>query len=112
MRLTEINAAPASGGQGNAMTDAELVARYDGRVPRYTSYPTAPHFSPAVGAETYAKWLGALPPQTPLSLYLHVPFCDRLCHYCGCNTTVVRLDSSRRAYAALLEREIAQGRRP
>ncbi len=108
MRLTEINAAPASGGQGNAMTDAELVARYDGRVPRYTSYPTAPHFSPAVGAESYAKWLGALPPQTPLSLYLHVPFCDRLCHYCGCNTTVVRLDSSRRAYAALLEREIAR----
>ncbi len=88
------------------MTDAELVARYDGRVPRYTSYPTAPHFSPAIGAETYAAWLGALPAQTPLSLYLHVPFCDRLCHYCGCNTTVVRLDSSRRAYAALLEREI------
>jgi len=88
------------------MTDAELVARYDGRAPRYTSYPTAPHFSAAVGPETYADWLAALPARTSLSLYLHVPFCDRLCHYCGCNTTVVRLDSSRRAYAALLEREV------
>ena len=89
------------------MIDPHLIARYDGRAPRYTSYPTAPHFSPAVGPQAYAVWLGALDPATPLSLYLHVPFCDRLCYYCGCNTSVVRLDSSRRAYAGLLEREIA-----
>ena len=89
------------------MTEADLIARYDGRAPRYTSYPTAPHFTPSVGPQVYAGWLGELDPQTPLSLYLHVPFCDRLCFYCGCNTSVVRLDSSRRAYAALLEREIA-----
>jgi len=89
------------------MTDAELVARYDGRAPRYTSYPTAPHFTPQVGAQAYAGWLGQLDPAQPLSLYLHVPFCDRLCYYCGCNTSVVRLETSRRAYAALLEREIA-----
>ena len=87
--------------------DAELIARYDGRAPRYTSYPTAPHFTPLVSSQAYASWLGALDPSTPLSLYLHVPFCDRLCFYCGCNTSVVTLDSSRRAYAALLEREIA-----
>ncbi len=89
------------------MIDAELVARYDGRAPRYTSYPTAPHFSPQVGSQTYAGWLGDLDPATPLSLYLHVPFCDRLCYYCGCNTSVVRLESSLRNYAAMLEREIA-----
>ena len=89
------------------MTEADLIARYDGRAPRYTSYPTAPHFTPSVGPQVYAGWLGELDPKTPLSLYLHVPFCDRLCFYCGCNTSVVRLDSSRRAYAALLEREIA-----
>ncbi len=85
---------------------AALIARYDGRVPRYTSYPTAPHFSPAVGPGVYARWLSELPRETALSLYLHVPFCDRLCLYCGCNTSVVRLETSHRAYAALLMREI------
>jgi oxygen-independent coproporphyrinogen-3 oxidase len=85
---------------------ARLVARYDGRVPRYTSYPTAPNFTPSVGPSVYARWLEDLAGRTPLSLYLHVPFCDRLCLYCGCNTAVVRLESSHRAYAAQLMREI------
>ena len=85
---------------------ADLVARYDGRAPRYTSYPTAPHFTPAIGASAYAGWLQELPADSPVSLYLHVPFCDRLCLYCGCNTSVVRLESSHRAYAALMMREI------
>ena len=89
-----------------ALDVARLVARYDGRVPRYTSYPTAPHFTPAVGASVYARWLEALPAETPLSIYLHVPFCDRLCLYCGCNTSVVRLESSHRHYADMLLREI------
>src|SRR5271165_2823753 len=89
-----------------ASDTAELIARYDGRTPRYTSYPTAPHFTPAIGPNKYALWLADLPAEAPLSLYLHVPFCDRLCLYCGCNTSVVRLESSYRAYAALLMREI------
>jgi len=88
------------------MSIAELVARYDGRAPRYTSYPTAPHFSATVGAATYARWLGDLQGDAPISLYVHVPFCDRLCYYCGCNTSVVRLDSSRNAYADRLVREL------
>ena len=94
-----VDAPPATGA-------ADLIARYDGRAPRYTSYPTAPHFTPAIGAGAYAGWLEELPSDSPLSLYLHVPFCERLCLYCGCNTTVVRLDSSHRAYAALLMQEI------
>jgi coproporphyrinogen III oxidase-like Fe-S oxidoreductase len=53
-------------------------------VPRYTSYPTAPHFSAAVGPKSYAEWLAQLPDAAKLSLYLHVPYCHALCLYCGC----------------------------
>lgn len=66
-----------------------LIAKYDGRAPRYTSYPTAVQFSPAVNAQTYRGWLAELPTADPVSLYLHIPFCARLCWYCGCNTRAV-----------------------
>lgn len=89
-----------------AMTHADLIARYDGRVPRYTSYPTAPHFSAEIGAAHYQRWLAALPEASPLSLYLHVPFCDRLCLYCGCHTSVARHERPKRIYAEALAREI------
>jgi oxygen-independent coproporphyrinogen-3 oxidase len=78
----------------------------EAKAPRYTSYPTAPHFSAAVGAETYAAWLGALAPAATLSLYLHVPFCRELCSYCGCHTKAVRRKEPVLRYAALLRREI------
>jgi oxygen-independent coproporphyrinogen-3 oxidase len=58
----------------------------DARVPRYTSYPPANHFSAATGAAAYAGWLAALPPAEPVSLYVHIPFCRRLCHFCACRT--------------------------
>jgi len=72
------------------MTIQDLAAKYDLRLPRYTSYPTAPHFSPAVGAETYARWLGELNPTTPLSLYTHVAYCEEMCFFCGCHTKVAK----------------------
>ena len=75
-------------------------------VPRYTSYPTAPHFSAAVGAQTYAEWLAALSDTARLSLYLHVPFCTELCLYCGCTTKAVRRRPPVVAYADHLGREI------
>ncbi|MDE2239555.1 MAG: oxygen-independent coproporphyrinogen III oxidase [Rhodospirillales bacterium] len=90
----------------SAMTDADLIARYDGRVPRYTSYPTAPHFHDGIGAESYAAWLTALPSDAELSLYLHVPFCDRLCLYCGCHTTVAHQERPKRTYAQAMAQEI------
>ncbi len=67
----------------------EFVKRHSGPVPRYTSYPTAPHFSEAVGPEQYAAWLAALPAHANLSLYFHIPFCNELCWYCGCSTRAV-----------------------
>jgi hypothetical protein len=47
------------------------------KVPRYTSYPTAPHFSTHLSAATYREWLARLDPDEPISLYLHVPFCKQ-----------------------------------
>jgi len=75
-------------------------------VPRYTSYPTAPHFSAAVGAKTYAAWLAELPEASTLSLYLHVPYCRELCLYCGCTTKAVRRHAPVEAYAERLKQEI------
>jgi len=77
------------------------------RIPRYTSYPTAPHFSAAVGATLYRSWLRALPEDARLSLYLHVPFCRSLCWYCGCHTRVPGHRDPIDRYMAILEREIA-----
>lgn len=85
---------------------SELLAKYDGRVPRYTSYPTAPHFSAEIDGATYARWLSELDPADRLSLYLHVPFCDTLCWFCGCNTTVVNKRAPVDQYFELLLREI------
>jgi oxygen-independent coproporphyrinogen III oxidase len=102
--LISINAAAAGcfklSGMSTTLTLAERA------VPRYTSYPTAPHFSPDVGSETYAGWLAALPAQATLSLYLHVPYCTELCLYCGCTTKAVRQAGPIAAYADLLRAEI------
>ena len=85
----------------------DLAACYgQERLPRYTSYPTAPHFSTAIGSDTYAEWLKAVPANASVSLYLHVPFCRQMCWYCGCHTSVVRRDDPIVAYAAALRCEI------
>ncbi len=83
------------------------IAKYfSARVPRYTSYPTAPHFSTEVNAGRYRAWLETLDPETKLSLYLHVPFCRRMCWYCGCNMRVVARYAPVAAYTQTLIREI------
>ena len=90
----------------NAPADAHLIARYDGRAPRYTSYPTAVQFTPEVTEATYRGWLAALPTDEAVSLYLHIPFCERLCWYCGCNTRAVNQHNPIREYVNLLMREL------
>lgn len=79
----------------------------DERLPRYTSYPTAPHFSAAVDAKSYAGWLKELTAGTTASLYLHVPFCRSMCWYCGCHTTVALRNGPIVDYLAALRGEIA-----
>src|SRR5436190_6094431 len=95
----------------NACTfDAELIRRYDRPGPRYTSYPTAPQFSPAFGEGALrlaAHESNEEPVPRPLSIYVHVPFCTSPCFYCGCNRVITRDLSNGVTYLARLEQEIA-----
>ena len=75
------------------------------RLPRYTSYPTAPHFSPAIGVADYRRWLRSISTRRPASIYLHVPFCRSMCWYCGCHTSVTRRDEPIALYASGLRTE-------
>ncbi|GEC29932.1 coproporphyrinogen III oxidase [Sinorhizobium fredii USDA 205] len=84
-----------------------LVAKYgEARLPRYTSYPTAPRFSPAIDVGTYGDWLAATPLDKPASLYLHIPFCRSMCWYCGCHTTITQRDQPILDYLDMLREEI------
>ncbi|HEY0275598.1 MAG TPA: oxygen-independent coproporphyrinogen III oxidase [Paenirhodobacter sp.] len=80
---------------------------FDARVPRYTSYPSAPHFTADVGAPDFQRWIEAIPSGSRISLYMHVPFCRRLCWFCACRTQGTQSDEPVRAYAETLLRELA-----
>jgi len=88
----------------NALTEAGL---FDKNVPRYTSYPTAPHFHGDVGGANFAFWLETLDTAKPVSLYIHIPFCERLCWFCACRTQGVTTLSPVEAYVDVLLEEIA-----
>ena len=75
-------------------------------VPRYTSYPTAADFSASVGPDAMADALRQIDKATPLSLYVHIPFCEEICWYCGCNTARSNKQSRLSAYLDMLYREI------
>ncbi|WP_417270942.1 oxygen-independent coproporphyrinogen III oxidase [Celeribacter sp.] len=79
---------------------------FDARVPRYTSYPTAPHFKTDVGEADVASWLSALDPEQPASLYVHVPFCRRLCWFCACRTQGTTTAGPVAAYVETLKAEL------
>ncbi len=76
------------------------------RVPRYTSYPPANRFGPAVGPAETAAWLGSVPEGAAVSLYVHVPFCRRLCWFCACRTQGTRSEAPLHRYLDHLETEI------
>lgn len=86
-------------------TELERYARIE--VPRYTSYPTAAQFHDGVGEDDYRAWLGGLTREDVASLYIHIPFCNQLCWYCGCHTTIVSSYNRVAAYSAALSAEIA-----
>jgi oxygen-independent coproporphyrinogen-3 oxidase len=73
--------------------DPVLIRKYDASGPRYTSYPTADRFVEAFGESSFREWLGRRNIggiAQPLSVYVHVPFCNTVCYYCGCNKVVTR----------------------
>lgn len=85
--------------------DSRLQAYAERPAPRYTSYPTAPHFNAGVGDTAVRQWLGALAPDAVLSLYVHVPYCRQLCWYCGCNTYAARRDAPVQMFVEALLQE-------
>ncbi len=90
----------------NNTSKAEIVSRLSVPVPRYTSYPTAPHFHDGVGDTEYRNWLGQLPKHDGLSLYIHIPFCDRMCWFCGCHTKQINRYDPIPAYLSAVRQEI------
>lgn len=76
-------------------------------VPRYTSYPTAPHFNKEINETKQRSWLKNLPKDEGVSVYIHIPFCDRLCWFCGCHTKQVNRYNPIRTYLKAVHSEIA-----
>ena len=90
---------------------SELLRRFDVPGPRYTSYPTADRFVEAFGQDDYAlaleqRRLGSMTKALPLSLYVHIPFCESLCYYCACNKIITKHHDRAEVYLRYLSREI------
>ncbi|MGV0876588.1 oxygen-independent coproporphyrinogen III oxidase [Martelella sp. FLE1502] len=84
----------------------QLLDKFSEPVPRYTSYPTAPHFHDGVDSATARKWIAALGAGQKLSLYVHIPYCDRLCWFCACHTKHTLKYEPVAAYLESLKHEI------
>ncbi|WP_038250802.1 oxygen-independent coproporphyrinogen III oxidase [Ghiorsea bivora] len=92
---------------GTDLFNLELIKKHDKAGPRYTSYPTAPMFHDGVGSSVYASTLKKVATDdAPLSLYIHIPFCNTVCYYCGCNKIVTKQYDRAQPYLDLLFKEI------
>ena len=80
---------------------------FDSRAPRYTSYPTAPNFAATIGADFQAERLRTVDPAVPVSVYLHIPFCERLCWFCACHTQGTKTLAPVESYVDALMAELA-----
>ncbi len=91
----------------NVILDPELIHRYDTVGPRYTSYPTAVNFNNTISVNSYRQQV-AISNQRggPLSLYLHLPFCDTVCFFCACNKIITKNRDHTDPYLANLHKEI------
>jgi len=97
----------AKGGEtAKGETAKALALKYDRPVPRYTSYPTAPHFHAGIGPADQRARLAASDPTLPISLYIHVPYCRQMCWYCGCHTKIVARYEPVADFTAHLRREM------
>ena len=86
----------------------ELIQKYDRPGPRYTSYPTAPEWTDALGPAQFAEHLARADAQKgPLSIYVHLPFCREMCRFCGCNVVATHDRTRADAYLDVLEKEVA-----
>jgi oxygen-independent coproporphyrinogen-3 oxidase len=93
------------------MMDHAFLARhglFEARAPRYTSYPPAPHFTDAIGPARMEQWLSETPRGAELSLYVHIPFCRRLCWFCACRTQGTKTDAPLMPYVDALIAEAEQ----
>ena len=91
------------------VVDPELIRKYGGSGPRYTSYPTADRFVEAFNATAYGHWLGNRNvggAVRPLALYVHLPFCDTICYYCACNKIITKDHGRSARYLKHLGQEI------
>lgn len=82
------------------------ILKLNHQVPRYTSYPTAPHFYGLRNERTYPDWLASIPADENISLYIHIPFCKQMCWYCGCNTKATRKYDPIKDYIDYLLKEV------
>ncbi len=89
------------------LTQLRRLGLFDAKVPRYTSYPPATKFSNDVTGDVLRAWVGAIPEGSSISVYIHVPFCRRLCWFCACRTQGTRSDEPVRAYVESLKQEVA-----